>query len=283
MHNQDLYERKIISNKEFPVALHINDVRQRLWYFDAHWHEHIELHYILEGYTLIKLGQKEIHAQKGDLVVANANELHAGYCDGRPFKALVVIFELESFSKELADWNIVLESLIQGDSEVVEIMDSIYREFRREDLGYTLCIKGALLRLIAYLVRNYTAAVLTETESDKRKKRLERLNTVIEYIGENYTEPISNGELAELIHLSEDRFNHLFKESMGMSPLQYMNELRLKKAKNLLKRREDSVAEVAAAVGFTDYNHFGRMFRRYYGCAPTDIWHREAVPKKEKK
>lgn len=283
MHNQDLYERKIISNKEFPVALHINDVRQKLWYFPPHWHEHIELHYILEGYTLIKLGQKEIHARKGDLVVANANELHAGYCDGRPFKALVIIFELESFSKELADWNIVLEPLIQGDSEVVEIMDIIYREFCQEGLGYTLCIKGALLRLIAYLVRNYTAAVLTETESDKRKKRLERLNTVIEYIGENYTEPISNGELAELIHLSEDRFNHLFKESMGMSPLQYINELRLKKAKNLLKRRQDSVAEVAAAVGFTDYNHFGRMFRRYYGCAPTDIWRREAVPKKENK
>lgn len=71
--------------------------------------------------------------------------------------------------------------------------------------------------------------------------------------------------------ISEDRFNHLFKESMGMSPLQYMNELRLKKAMSLLKKREYSIAEISGQVGFTDYNHFGRQFRKYYGCSPSEI------------
>ncbi len=102
-------------------------------------------------------------------------------------------------------------------------------------------------------------------------KRLERLNTVLDYIQNNYREQISNQELADVIHLSEDRFNHLFKESMGMSPLQYMNELRLKKAMSLLKKREYSMTEIADRVGFTDYNHFGRQFRKYYGCAPSEI------------
>ena len=74
-----------------------------------------------------------------------------------------------------------------------------------------------------------------------------------------------------MIHLSEGRFNHLFKEGMGISPLQYINEVRVKKAMNLLKRRENTVAEIADSVGFTDYNHFGRQFRRYYGCPPSEI------------
>ena len=92
--------------------------------------------------------------------------------------------------------------------------------------------------------------MLTDKESLKRRKNLERLNTVVHYIEENYTDSISNAQLAELIHVSEDRFNHLFRESMGMAPLQYMNEVRLKKAMHLLKSGNYSAAEVADAVGF---------------------------------
>jgi AraC-like DNA-binding protein len=50
-----------------------------------------------------------------------------------------------------------------------------------------------------------------------------------------------------------------------------MNEIRMKKAMNLLKKKEGTVVEIADSVGFTDYNHFGRQFRRYYGCTPSEI------------
>ena len=49
-----------------------------------------------------------------------------------------------------------------------------------------------------------------------------------------------------------------------------MNEVRLKKAMHLLKSGNYSAAEVADAVGFSDYNHFGRLFRRYYQCTPME-------------
>ena len=114
-------------------------------------------------------------------------------------------------------------------------MSLIYQEQNERSLGWKLACKGALLQLIAYLVRRYAEQMLTDKESLKRRKNLERLNTVVHYIEENYTDSISNAQLAELIHVSEDRFNHLFRESMGMAPLQYMNEVRLKKAMHLLK------------------------------------------------
>lgn len=95
---------------------------------------------------------------------------------------------------------------------------------------------------------------------------------VLRYIQENYTEAIKIQTLAEMIHLSEYRFCHLFKESLGQSPLNYINEVRLKKAHHLLEQQDMTVAEVAAAVGFTDYNNFGRLFRKYYGYAPSYLW-----------
>ena len=271
MQSLELYEQKIISDSEFPVQMFVNDVGKKVWYFNQHWHEHIELHYVLEGRTTLRLGQREIPAREGNLVVVNSNELHAGYCDGTHMRVLVIIFDMGDFYKELADKNVIFQSLVERDETIDAIMSAIQKEYSEQRIGYRLICKGELLHLIVHLAREYAAEVLTERESDSRKRRLERLNTVLDYIQMNYTKQISNRELADIIHLSEDRFNHLFKESMGMPPLQYMNEVRMKKAMNLLKRKEGTVLEIADSVGFTDYNHFGRQFRRYYGCAPSEI------------
>ena len=271
MQSLEYYEQKIISDSEFPVQMFVNDVGKKVWYFNQHWHEHIELHYVLEGRTTLRLGQREIPAREGNLVVVNSNDLHAGYCDGTHMRVLVIIFDMGDFYKELADKNVIFQSLVERDETIDAIMSAIQKEYSEQRIGYRLICKGELLHLIVHLAREYTAEVLTERESDSRKRRLERLNTVLDYIQSNYTKQISNRELADIIHLSEDRFNHLFKESMGMPPLQYMNEVRMKKAMNLLKRKEGTVVEIADSVGFTDYNHFGRQFRRYYGCAPSEI------------
>lgn len=275
MQSLELYEKKILSDPEFPVQVFVNIADQKKRIFAPHWHEHVELHYVMEGRTRVCLNQREIFAEKGNLVVANSNDLHEGYCVGDHMEVLVIIFEMESFSRELADKDILFESLIEKDETIDRIMSVIYEEVMRQDIGYRLICKGEVLKLIAYLARNYAVKTLTEQESDKRKKQLERLNMVLKYIQKNYARPIGNEELARLVYLSEGRFNHLFKESMGKSPLQYINEVRIRKAMNLLKKKEGTVAEIAGSVGFTDYNHFGRQFRRYYGCTPSEILRKE--------
>ena len=88
--------------------------------------------------------------------------------------------------------------------------------------------------------------------------------------------------MAEMACLSEDRFGHLFREGVGQPPLQYINAMRLRKAMNLLKTNAYTVTEVADAVGFRDYNHFGRLFRKRYGCTPNEVRRQKAVPQETK-
>lgn len=268
------YERKILNDEEFPIQLFMNRIRRKGPYFNWHWHEHIELHYIVEGEARFKLNQQIIQAKKGSLVVINSNELHIGMNEGQKLDAYVFIFEMGAFSKELANQNIIFQSLIEGDEAIQNLMMEIYHEHEKKKIGYKLVGKGLVLQLIAYLIRNYAAETLSESANMKRKRNLERLNTVLQYMQEHYNETITNAELANLIHLSEGRFNHLFKESTDVSPLHYLNEIRLKKAMNLLKSNELTVSETAAAVGFSDFNHFGRLFRRYFGCTPSSILER---------
>lgn len=269
-HEMNLYEQKIISDREFPVQLFMNRPQGNCCYFNMHWHEYIELHYVLEGETKIQLNQEIVSAKKGSLVIANSNVLHAGFSEKTGSVMLVVIFEMEALSKELAEQNIIVQPVIQNDRRIDELMQQICEEQENQKPGWKLACKGALLSLVCYLTRHYAQEKLTDRESIRKRKNLDRLNTVLSYIEENYPDNISNSDLAELVHLSDDRFNHLFRESMGMAPLQYINEVRLKKAMNLLKNGEYTAAQVADAVGFSDYNNFGRMFKRYYGCTPLE-------------
>ena len=267
------YEKKIIQNKEFPIQILINkfeNLKSSALIFRAHWHEHIELHYIISGKMELALGQKDFFVvEKGNLVVINGNVLHEGTCSD-DLLALVIIFNMDDLTKELADKNIVLQEIIRQDAYVQRMLNDFYEEYMRRELGYCLACKGILLQLITYMSRNYASAVLSEKESLKHMKKLERLNIVRQYIEMHYAEPISNKELADLIHLSEDRFNHLFKECMSVSPLHYMNEIRLEKAMHLLKAGV-STTEAAGMAGFSDYNYFGRIFRRKFGYSPGKV------------
>jgi len=267
------YEKKIIQNKEFPIQILINkfeNLKSSALIFRAHWHEHIELHYIISGKMELALGQKDFFVvEKGNLVVINGNVLHEGTCSD-DLLALVIIFNMDDLTKELADKNIVFQEIIRQDAYVQGMLNDFYEEYMRRELGHCLACKGILLQLITYMSRNYASAVLSEKESLKHMKKLERLNIVRQYIEMHYAEPISNKELADLIHLSEDRFNHLFKECMSVSPLHYMNEIRLEKAMHLLKAGV-STTEAAGMAGFSDYNYFGRIFRRKFGYSPGKV------------
>lgn len=271
MDKRSLYEKKVIEDEEFPIQFFVNTANKRGEYFREHWHEHIELHYILEGKGLYECNQKRVIAKEGSLVVFNSNELHRGSVMGKKIEAIVMIFELSSFSKEIAHAGVIFENLIENDEFIQEKMKDFFHENKEKKIAYKLASKGILFELLTYLIRYHVVERLNESEFNKRNKNLIRLNTVIQYIEKNYTEPISNKTLASIIHLSEDRFNHLFRESMGISPLNYMNDIRLKKAKHLLESGEYTVSEAAIEVGFGDLNHFGRLFRKKFEVTPSNI------------
>jgi AraC-like DNA-binding protein len=75
-------------------------------------------------------------------------------------------------------------------------------------------------------------------------------------------------DYAKMCNLSESRFSHLFKEHSGLSPLEYIQSLRLKKSRELLENTDMSVAKIAEAVGIADQNYFSRFFKAKMGVSP---------------
>ena len=109
-------------------------------------------------------------------------------------------------------------------------------------------------------------------ESDMEK---DALSPIVAYLEQYYADPtLSNATLAEQGGISEVYMRQLFRERFGISPKQYVQELRMQKARQLLAEGNASVGEIAAACGFTAIYHFCRSFKEAVGQSPT-VYRRE--------
>jgi AraC-like DNA-binding protein len=90
----------------------------------------------------------------------------------------------------------------------------------------------------------------------------------LQYIENNLSQPISNGQLAQLCYLSEDYFIRRFRECVGQSPSQYIRERRVTLAAQQLLFSSASIDDVATATGFANRFYFSRVFTRQMGVSP---------------
>lgn len=91
---------------------------------------------------------------------------------------------------------------------------------------------------------------------------------IIEYLNNNYHRNISLKYLGEYIGYSESYMSHLFSKEIGVTLTEYLNKLRIEKAKDLLDSTNLKIYEIAEKVGFSTVEHFSRYFKKYIGVSP---------------
>jgi transcriptional regulator GlxA family with amidase domain len=97
-----------------------------------------------------------------------------------------------------------------------------------------------------------------------------RLRLATEFMERNLAKPLAISDIAEQASLSEDYFRRLFSRQLGMKPVKYLKQLRVKEARRLIS--EDprlSVGDVGRMAGFQDERYFARVFKGYYGIPPS--------------
>ena len=95
-----------------------------------------------------------------------------------------------------------------------------------------------------------------------------RLRPVIEYISGHYAEKIYIESLSDMITVSPDYFTKMFKDSIGKTPIDYINALRINHALKLLLLTDTPINEISDAVGFSGPNYFHKIFKQYMVTSP---------------
>jgi len=92
--------------------------------------------------------------------------------------------------------------------------------------------------------------------------------TLVDKLHESYAKPITLENIASWAGYTPQHINRLFKQTLGVTPLQYLMQVRMNKAANLLAENILSIHGVGEQVGFTDPYYFSRMFRQHHGRSP---------------
>jgi len=136
--------------------------------------------------------------------------------------------------------------------------------WRLKKSGYHIDCMADLYGILCALRREYELGYLPRSSA-------EQLQPAITYIHEHYTEEsIRISDLAERCFISESYFRILFRKAHGISPVKYINDLRISRARELIASGMYSISEAAAMSGFHDDSYFSREFRKATGFSPSE-------------
>ena len=127
-----------------------------------------------------------------------------------------------------------------------------------DSLSTTLCL---------HLLRHYTTSQAT-IKNDASGLPTFLFRRLSEYIQANLEQNLTLTDLAGVVNLSTSHLTKLFKQSQGRTLHQYLIHCRIERAKQLLKHKQLTIAEVATQVGFSDQSHFTHHFKRQTGLTP---------------
>ena len=108
--------------------------------------------------------------------------------------------------------------------------------------------------------------------SGEYSRRGELFSKMTSYILDNYTDPsLSISDLAKKCGISEVHVRRIFKSEANITPIRYINFIRLSQAENMLKSSNFTVSEISESVGFSDPFYFSRIFKQSFGVSPSEF------------
>ena len=256
---------KIISFTDiFKMKFSISDIsviyQTNLWTRCAHPSGRVFNGFLLfdRGECSIEWGDGDLHCAEGALVYLPTGSHHSVTAPERSLGFYRINFTMTDLSDGKRCVFSDSPRLISRETpkSIYTLADGMKR--------YTLSESGYLKNLSAL------SELLDYMKHMIVKEDTRRIGSVIHYVESSYTENIDVDELARMSYLSEAHLFRLFKKETGMSPVEYRNSLRIKKAQELLFDEECSIGEISSLVGFESACYFSRSFKKYTGMSPLE-------------
>lgn len=134
--------------------------------------------------------------------------------------------------------------------------------------GYKALCACCVLEVLIAVSRQYLSAQIQKRESGSKSYR--KVYDLLNYLNTCYYEPISGNQIEEEFHCNFDYMNRLFKQNIGKTIFQYLTEIRIAHAKELMINSSMRISQISERVGFSDESYFSKVFKRYTGITPVN-------------
>lgn len=244
-------------------AYHFQGIMQQ---FPNHFHDYYVIGYIEDGKrSLICKGQPYL-LESGDLTLFNPRDPHTcDQVDGRTLDYRCLNISAETMLRTITDiygspFTLRFKEAVVEKSELAVPLKEIHTMILQEEPEF-LKEEAFLLFMEQLIDEQGELSSITTANPDFK------LGSVCEYLNQHYAEPITLEQLCEITGTSRYQLIRQFSKEQGITPYQYLETVRIGKAKKLLEQGV-STLEAAMQTGFVDQSHFSKFFKRLIGLTP---------------
>lgn len=254
-------------SSDFPVELTYMDACNT----NRHWHSDPQIIFVLSGALEIALENESYAVGADHLLLVNANQIHEIHSSSCSLFSL--IFNCDWFHPQ-GLWenqpHFSCNSVVEEDQTPFFTVKQLIAYLikvncaENKDSFYLNC--SILYHLFYELLSRFRTAGV---KADRSRQNTDRLNRILEYLNQNYTKPLTLGQVADMNFLSSSYLSHYFEKQMGMTFTGYLNKLRLERSLSPLLNTRMSIESVAELCGFRDARAYTRFFKLQYGMLPS--------------
>ncbi|WP_028553010.1 AraC family transcriptional regulator [Paenibacillus sp. UNC451MF] len=262
--------------KEFPFKLLRIKSRQAL----IHCHECLEINLIVQGTGYYIIEEKHYPIQPGDIFIINNSERHMAVHE-EAIEMIVMVFDLKFIWEQPFDYHFLgpffdrspqFSNRIRTESdsykELCHSLEKIVIEYDSREIGWEMVVKATIMLFLSKLVRYYKKNDELGIDVKNHHRFHERIRPVMDYIHSHFDSPIELGILAERIRMSKTYLCTYFKDAMGITLFEYIEQVRVNHGCKLLKTTSLPITEIASLSGFNSTSYFNRVFKRILSISP---------------
>ncbi|WP_034452392.1 helix-turn-helix domain-containing protein [Butyrivibrio sp. AE2032] len=247
-----------------------------------HFHNLFEVGYCRHGEGDLVFDEKVCKYESGMLSIIPANYPHTTYSSEENFWEYI-FFDIDLIleqiypdnpskqreAREIANKRADLLYEYQH-PEMGEIIKRIMEEMRDKKPYYTETTNSLLRAFVMLLIRyqNTKEADSGRFNDVENQGAVMGIRPALEYMDREFAEEIKVAKLAEMCNMSEAHFRRIFQDGINMTPMDYLNLVRIQKACMIMNKTDHSMEVVAAECGFSTFSTFNRNFRKFLNTSP---------------
>ena len=247
-------------------------------YTPAHWHNSLELDFILNGNATIYLEGTEHKLVPGEFIVIDTNQIHEARCT-HTYMMIVLRIDDDLMQRLMGNRRnfMILCSRAELTNELVpaylgicDCLKKLVELHVRQPKGYLIATQSIALDILYRLITDFSIPLYKEDLPEPSRNQL-RIKEIVSYIDKHYMEPLSLEQISDEFGLNSDYFSRMFRQNIGITFTQHVNHVRLSHIYHDICSTDEPVLEILDKHGFTNYKLFSRMFKELYGDTPREI------------
>ena len=237
--------------------------RRHMPYYAPSFHSHAEIIHILSGELRVSVNGIQKTLLPGDTSITLPYVIHS-YEESRDFEAIVLMFDpsvANLYEKKLITYKHINPFLSQN-KEIPVLLKKIlgfYESDKKDDLHTNIYLQALIGEIF-----------LSVQENTKENVDANTIQKVLIYCSEHYTEDITVRKVSEDLFISQSTVTKIFSGKLSSSFRDYINGLRISKAKFYLEKTDKKIIDIMYSCGFKNQSSFNRIFYEICGMTPTE-------------